>query len=284
MIRRGFLLVLAVVVGACSRQALPSRPTVLWFGGDVHFGVRAVNALVDLDLDGPLVVNLEGPIGTESRASTKDALFNPPDAAVLLRRAKVVAAGVDNNHSFDDGEMGAQRTRLELERAGVRALGSATLGGVKVVQIDLSRGVPEGLETRLRQERADIVLFHVLAPPLYLPEPELRTAVEMALRAGASAVLAHGSHSLAPVERRGNQVVAWGLGNLAFDCDCTAEDEGLLVRLEFDGHQLTTASVALVRAGLSGRRAALHDDALSWQLLESLGSTHLTRRGSLADF
>jgi len=84
---------------------MPEQPRVLWLGGDVHFGERGGAALEDLRLDGPLVVNLEGPISKQPRPSSAQALFNPPDAAARLKAANVIAAGIDNNHALDgDGE------------------------------------------------------------------------------------------------------------------------------------------------------------------------------------
>lgn len=79
-------------------------------------------------------------------------------------------------------------------------------------------------------------------------------------------------------------MVAWGLGNLVFDCDCTTEEDGLLVRLEIDDHRVTRASVAQVHAGLAGQTARQVDTPILWQMLEGLGSTPLSRRGALADF
>jgi hypothetical protein len=131
------------------------------------------------------------------------------------------------------------------------------------------------------------VLFHVLAPPLYTPDPPLTAAVEVAVQAGADAVLVHGSHAIGAVERRGTTLVAWGLGNLAFDCDCTSEDEGLLVRLEVGPTQVTRATAVPMRAGLLGakaRRAGPDEAKVDLDLLESLGSKLLARSATTADF
>lgn len=277
-VSRAWLLLLLV---GCTRASVPARPSVLWFGGDVHVGTAGVFALDELRLDGPLVVNLEGPLSPAPRPSTSTALFNSPETVAALRRAHVVAAGVDNNHALDDGAEGLERTRARLTEAGIAPLGAATVEGVRLLQVDLSNGLPAELEARLRAERPDVLLLHVLAPPLYFPEPELRTAAELAWRLGVPAVLAHGNHSIGPVERRGAQIVAWGLGNLVFDCDCTSEDEGLLVRLELDAHRLVRASVVPVRAGLHGDRARSSPDVRE---LEAIGSSPLTRKGELADF
>ncbi len=277
--------VVASCFGGCARHATPERPTVLWFGGDVHFGERGGAALESLALDGPLVVNLEGPISTQLRPSSANALVNPPDSATRLKSANVIAAGVDNNHAMDDGAVGLERTRSKLQQYDLAPLGSASVAGLALLQVDLSAGVPADLEARLTRLEPTIVLFHVLAPPLYLPEPSLRRAVELAVASGAQAVLAHGSHAIGAVERRGATVIAWGLGNLAFDCDCTSEDEGLLVRLELQNGRVLRATAVPLRAGLHGQQARLLDDATTdLSLLESLGSVLTNKTKTHADW
>jgi hypothetical protein len=279
------LLAVAFCLGGCARQSTPQRPTVLWFGGDVHFGEKGRAALEGLALDGPLVVNLEGPISNQPRASSASALFNPPDSATRLRSANVIAVGVDNNHAMDDGAAGLARTRAVLQANELAPLGSASIAGVTLLQIDLSAGVPADLAQRLGVLKPTIVLFHVLAPALYLPEPSLRRAVDLAVTSGAHAVLAHGSHAIGAVERRGATVIAWGLGNLAFDCECTNEDEGLLVRLELHGSNVTRATAVPVRAGLAGDHARMLDDATTnLSLLESLGSVLTDKTPTRADW
>lgn len=277
--------VVTLLVGGCARQAAPQRPTVLWFGGDVHFGERGGGALEGLALDGPLVVNLEGPIAPTPRPSSAQALFNPPDAAAHLKAANVIAAGVENNHAMDDGAEGLARTRAGLVSSDVAPLGSASVAGVTVLQVDLSGGVPPRLATQLAVVRPTVVLFHVLAPPLYLPDPSLRRAVDLAVASGAQAVLAHGSHAVGAVERRGETVIAWGLGNLAFDCDCTSEAEGLLVRLELEEGKVSRATAVPIRAGLRGQRATLPEaSTLELSLLESLGSVLSNKTKTRADW
>jgi hypothetical protein len=297
MTRRAVLLLAVAGLSSCAASAPTKGPrsAVLWFGGDVHLGQRGGDALGGLDLDGPLVINLEGPIGLAPGPSTAQRLVNPPDTAQRLVQARVLAAGVDNNHALDDGPQGLERTREALFTAKVVPLGLSVLSvagtPVTVVQVDLSKGVPPDLESRLTwavdAPGVAIVLFHVLAPPLYTPDPPLEAAVEVAVQAGADAVLVHGSHAVGAVERRGKTLVAWGLGNLAFDCECTTEDEGLLVRLEVGATQVTRATVVPIRAGLLGAKArcATSEEAKSdLDLLESLGSKPTARAATSADF
>ncbi|MCU0698784.1 MAG: CapA family protein [Myxococcaceae bacterium] len=281
---------------ACAATAPRPPPTaVLWVGGDVHLGQRGGAALDGLQLDGPLVINLEGPIALAPAPSSAEHLVNPPDTAAILARARVLAAGVDNNHALDEGPEGLERTRAALlaQRLVPLGLSVLTLSGVPVtlLQVDLSKGAPKDLESRLTWA-ADapgvaIVLFHVLAPPLYTPDPPLKAAVALAAEVGVDAVLVHGSHALGAIERKGNTLVAWGLGNVAFDCECSTEDEGLLVRLEVSGTRVEQVTVVPIRAGLLGsaaRRATPAEASLDLDLLESLGSKPVERGATQARY
>lgn len=114
----------------------------------------------------------------------------------------------------------------------------------------------------------------------------MEAAVEAALAAGATVVAAHGTHQLARVERRGRAVIAWGLGNLAFACACTDETDGLLLRVELDADGAALrAAVVPVDAGLRGEAVRpAREAALVFDLLESLGSSPLTRAKARASF
>jgi poly-gamma-glutamate synthesis protein (capsule biosynthesis protein) len=294
------LVALSTVGCVASRSAAPA---VLWLGGDVHLGAgdgRALAPVRAVTGGEPLVVNLEGPVGEGSEASSAERLVNGPAAVRALAEAGVVAVGVANNHAADLGRAGQDATVAALVREGLAPLGVADLRlqGVDfvLVSVDLSTETePASLEARLRAHRAEsprgaaavlVVTFHVTGPPSYLPTSALEAAVAAALSAGASVVVAHGTHALARVERRGRAVIAWGLGNLVFDCRCTAESDGLLVRVEVDGAgAVTRATVVPVDAGLHGAPLQPAADApLTLQLLESLGSSPLRRAGPRADF
>jgi poly-gamma-glutamate synthesis protein (capsule biosynthesis protein) len=160
------------------------------------------------------------------------------------------------------------------------------VGGLRfaVTAHDLTRGVPPSLESDLKaaRGRGDVLVatFHVTGPALYLPRPELRRAVELALAAGARVVAAHGTHAVGPVERRGGAVIAWGLGNVAFACDCTDEPDALLLRVRFEGENPAEAVLLPIDAGLNGGPARPSMDAAGvLQLLESIGSSPLRRDG-----
>jgi hypothetical protein len=159
---------------------------------------------------------------------------------------------------------------------------------VVITAHDLGGGVPAGLSSELADARAlgDALLstFHVTGPPSYLPRPELRAAVDIALAAGARVIAAHGTHALGPVERRGGAVIAWGLGNLLFACDCTDEVDGLILRVSIDRHEVR-ARIIPIDAGLRGGDARNgHNPSLILDLLDALGSSPLRREASAAFF
>lgn len=287
----------------CAHPAAAPRAT-LWIGGDVFLGTGGHGALASIPAivgGAPGIVNLEGPVG-DSRDTGGDPdrpirLTHAPKALAELRAAGVVAAGIANNHARDAGPGGAAATARALAAVGVHPAGDPagpatfTVGRLRVVVTahDLEAGVPATLRAELlaARRRGDVLVatFHVTGPPTYLPRPELLDAVAIALEAGAAVVAAHGTHELARVERRGRAVIAWGLGNLAFACACTDEQSGALLEVVLGPDGAGEASIIPVDAGLAGGSArAAADPALTFELLEALGTPRLQRLDGRASF
>ena len=283
-----------LVLCACSARPLSGAGAALWLGGDVHLGAggrEMLGSLPELTHGEPVVVNLEGPVGDGAEASSSRRLANGRGVPAALARAGVRIAGVENNHANDLGESGRRETLASLTAAGLAPAGvvHVVLGGqrVMVVAVDLTPGVPEDLPARLAHPADELLVatFHVTRPASYLAAPELEEAVEVALGAGARVIAAHGTHAVARVERRGSTIIAWGLGNLAFDCRCTDEGDGLLVRVELGHDGVTRATVVPVDSGLHGSPVRPAKNApLALDLLESLASTPLRRSADRADF
>ena len=79
-------------------------------------------------------------------------------------------------------------------------------------------------------------------------------------------------------------MIAWGLGNLLFDCSCTSERDGALLTVRVRGEELE-ATVIPIDAGLGDEPTQLsHDPALIFDLLEAIGSSPLARKGERAGF
>lgn len=228
-------------------------------------------------LPGVGVVNLEGPVATGGALSAGQ-LFNHPAVVDDLSARGVAIIGIANNHRSDRGPAGIATTRAAIVSAGAQVAdrdcaAQLTIAG-RVVQViagevdDLpAMRAALGASADLR-----IASLHVLAPPSYIPDPTTIQAVDALIAAGAEVVAVHGSHALAAVEWRQGALVAWGLGNLAFDCECTREDEALVLALQLDGDGLS-ARVIPIRAGLHGAAIAPHPDAAGiLTLLRGLGS------------
>ena len=243
------------------------------------------------------IINLEGPVTGALPKGPGLNLVNGPESIQELLSAGVKVAGIANNHAHDAGNGSEQNSGEALRKIGILPVGgpagpgSIVSGGLKfiVAAYDLTDDVPSGLEDQLREVKKQgkylIVSFHVTGPPSYLPRPELRRAVEIALKAGAQIVVAHGSHAIGPVERRGKVIIAWGLGNLVFACDCTKEEEGLLMRASIGREGVVLATIVPIRAGLLGEPAELSPDPNGvFDLLEAIGSTKLVRHGFEAEF
>jgi poly-gamma-glutamate capsule biosynthesis protein CapA/YwtB (metallophosphatase superfamily) len=297
-------LVAALTVGLTSACAHTSpaaaRRATLFIGGDVHLGTGGRGALAGIAAivrGVPGVVNLEGPIGDGASGGDPPRLTQAPGALAELAAAGIRVAGIANNHAGDAGPGGAAATARALAAVGVSAAGApagpaiVVFGGLRVVVTahDLAGGVPADLGRELDQarRRGDVLVatFHVTGPPSYLPAPELVRAVDVALAAGAAVVAAHGTHALARVERRGRAVIGWGLGNLAFSCDCTDEENGALLEVALTPDGVAAATVIPVDAGLAGAPArAAADPGFTFDLLGALGSSPLVRRGDRASF
>lgn len=79
----------------------------------------------------------------------------------------------------------------------------------------------------LRQSIADarsqadfvVVLVHAGTEYSHVPDATQRRIAETALAAGADAYIGHHAHVVQPIEQRGPQLIAWGLGNFIFDLD-----------------------------------------------------------------
>jgi poly-gamma-glutamate capsule biosynthesis protein CapA/YwtB (metallophosphatase superfamily) len=183
----------------------------------------------------------------------------PPRFADALRLGHVSVVSLANNHIMDYGAVGLADTIDALDAdgiahagAGPNALGArlpaivvanglrvAVLGyvatpdegggfsvrqwasGVDVPGVAI--GAPDAIAADVRAARAvaDFVVVAVHAGDEYrrAPNATQRALAEAALAAGADAYIGAHAHVPQPVEQRGSQLIAWGLGNFVFDLD-----------------------------------------------------------------
>ncbi len=296
-------MILVLMVGNSCQTVPPpvvSTPVDIWLGGDVHLGKGNTNVLAPLKSithNATGIINLEGAVAETSSLREGIVLLNAPHRLAILKEAGVAVAGVANNHAQDAGDQSLVHTVEQIRMAGLLPVGE--MAGTAVFERermrlvvsahDLTGGVPPRLAEELRRARAQgdilIATFHVTGPPSYLPSRELKQAVDIALSAGAQVIAAHGSHLPGPIERRGTVVILWGLGNLVFDCDCTAEKDALVARITFDQGQVIKAQVFPIEAGLNGAPARLSaNPAGMFELLTAIGSSPFQSDTDQADF
>lgn len=287
------LILICCALSSCRRAPTPARvrPTaVLWFGGDVHFGTNssalfARSRLADELASSYGFVNVEGAIVENAGPSSAERLVNDRRALESLRASGVHVASIANNHADDDGPGSRQRSASRVRLASMTPIGeqdepvvTEPTRGLRVAwaALDLRRGEPRSFRALFARMRAlapvRVLSVHVTAPPLYTPPPpELRAAVREAVDEGVSIVVAHGTHTVAPITREGQTLIAWGLGNLLFSCVCTRETEGLVLRATVDERGVISAEVAPLEAGLDGRPARFGgDEGASFALLRAL--------------
>jgi poly-gamma-glutamate synthesis protein (capsule biosynthesis protein) len=183
----------------------------------------------------------------------------PPQYATGLSAAGIDIVALANNHAMDYGAIGLQDTKVALDYAGVRHTGTGDQrrgffpnliqvngltvafiacvktpveGGGFAIEAWASDGLTSGLFvceatemgrqiTSARTDGADFIVVSIHAGDEYVNAPNAtqRALADAALAAGADLVLGHHAHVVQPVEQRGNQLIAWGLGNFIFDLD-----------------------------------------------------------------
>lgn len=223
------------------------------------------------------IANLEGPITTQTETRKRGPLGRvfafrfPPETAQVIREGGFQAISVSNNHAFDYGEQGFADTRDNLAKAGAQATG--VKGAIQYYDIGRRRyaviafGVysvfndlrsPEEVRVRIGQARAHadvvIVTFEggaegAHAAPLpgaretFLGEDrgDVRAFAQVAIAAGADAIVGHGPHVVRAAECIQGKPVFYSLGNFVSHGGLSARGlngAGALAQLAFDpdGH------------------------------------------------
>lgn len=231
---RAALLCLALVAGSgCLRPYVR-----IVAAGDVHLGPHGGDVLAPIahHLVGDVrFANLEGPL-VAGCTPTREQLCGEVERAGTLRRRFDVVSLV-NNHADDFGQAGHASTRRALATVGVVAAEGRTElrrrgQRITVLLRSLAPGepIPQDLIDEVRRT-GDIVLvsLHWGDTGVLWPTADARAGAHTLIEAGAIAVLGHGPHTVQPVELYRNGVIAYSLGNLAFDCECSTEKDAFVL-------------------------------------------------------
>ena len=183
----------------------------------------------------------------------------PPRFASGLRDAGFDVVSLANNHTLDFGALGLLDTVDALGLVGVRPVGAGAdaatayapaiveAGGLRVAFLGYVATPDEGGGFSIREwiagtgapgvafagedeiaagvaaarAQADFVVVMVHAGTEYVnvPDATQRRLAGAVLAAGADAYIGAHAHVVQPVEQRGGQLIAWGLGNFIFDLD-----------------------------------------------------------------
>ena len=203
--------------------------------------------------------NFEGALTDAGEPWPKAFNFRtPPQFASGLAAAGFDIVSLANNHAMDYGSQGLVDTAEALDGVGVQHAGSGhdsveawqaaviEANGLRTAFIACVLTPSEGsgftigtwsaslglglficspdeiaLAVAAIQQDADFVVVSIHAGDEYVNAPNAtqRELAEAALAAGADIVLGHHAHVVQPIEQRGNQLIAWGLGNFIFDLD-----------------------------------------------------------------
>lgn len=183
----------------------------------------------------------------------------PPELASGLREASFDVVSLANNHTMDYGVPGLEETLRTLDALGIAAPGAGsdaadacapaivTVDGLRVAFLayvatpdegggfsiqswaagpaapGLAIGTPDAIarDVAAARQTSDFVVVLVHAGDEYRTRPNATQVAlaEAALAAGADAYIGAHAHVVQPVEQRGDQLIAWGLGNFVFDLD-----------------------------------------------------------------
>ncbi|MDP2886421.1 MAG: CapA family protein [Ignavibacteria bacterium] len=231
--------------------------------GDVNLGRTVGQELVKGNLEFPfqlvkdtlsradvVFVNLESQL-SDQNGETQHPKYNviftgPPSGAKCLKEANVSVVSTANNHAFDYGMKALRETILNLQGAGVQAVGTSLdsvagsmpavveregfrigfLAYTQFVNINGSwRGriaLFDSLQARRDIEglrsKADllVVSYHGGAEYTDRPSAKLRREFQMFVEAGADLVVGHHPHYVQGIESYRGKLIFYSLGNFVF--------------------------------------------------------------------
>lgn len=197
-------------------------------GDDYGYPFRSV--LPWFEEDDLTVVNLEGPLTLSNTLIKKRFTFKgPPDFVNILTQGCVEAVTLANNHTMDYGRTGYQETLATLEEADVSYVepdcytliplnDSFTVGLYGCVFRYPTYEELERIFSEMQEQGADLIVFlpHWGVENTYEPTPQQVQTGHDAIDAGANMVCGAHPHVLQPMERYGDGIIFYSLGNFAF--------------------------------------------------------------------
>jgi Bacterial capsule synthesis protein PGA_cap len=235
--------------------------------------------------------NLECAVSTRGSPVPKEFNFrgHPTSLRAMARYAGFDVLNLANNHVGDYGTQALLDTVRLTRRYGMRAVGAGgslasaseprTISrlGLKIAFVGFSNilpascfasvdragtqpATPELIAAGVRKakRRADVVVatFHWGVERASVQDARQEAFAEIALRAGADAVIGAHPHVLQPIVRQRRRLVAYSLGNFVFGASSPETARTGILRLKLstrgvEGHRLVPATIQASRPGLT---------------------------------
>ena len=237
-------------VGDCTLGANPNHYNIGL--GFIHtigedYGHPFRNVIDYFENDEMTFINLEGALCDSGNPMVKRFVFRGPTSYInILTENSVEFASLANNHTMDYGQKGYHSTIDTLNAAGIPFVerdsstiittpNGLTIGiyGAVYYYLDVEDMTQE--ITQLRQQGADLVIFapHWGSEGSYRPTPEQQKVAKAAVEAGADLIWGSHPHVLQPMERMGESIVFYSLGNFSFGGNIYPQDyDSALIQLE----------------------------------------------------
>jgi hypothetical protein len=209
-------------------------------------GDLCVHSRIEIDASlGALVPNLEcAPLGGERVPEGKVFVEGYEQTLAALTQLRVAGVTIANNHIIDGGPDGLVRVLADLRKAGIPHAGhsgssinlttewgtfailsyvcsttvpdTADLASLGIGSLSLERIVGD-LRCARSAGRIPIVCLHWGQEEVSWPTSGQITLARAIVDGGAEAVIGHHQHVVLPWERYKQKVIAYGVGNFAFD-------------------------------------------------------------------
>ena len=186
-------------------------------------------------------VNLECALTDHTTPAEKEYRFRgPPAYGQILKEGGVDAVSLANNHSLDYGTAGLQETRQVLSDLSIAAGGDkeaflhTTDRGLKIgvyTAYHIGKAeVRQAIES-LRQQGAQVIIaaFHMGTEGSYTPTAWQKEICRYAAECGAQIVYNSHPHVLQPMERWGESVILYSMGNFCFGGNRNPSDKDTAV-------------------------------------------------------
>ena len=186
-------------------------------------------------------VNLECALTDHTTPAEKEYRFRgPPAYGQILKEGGVDAVSLANNHSLDYGTAGLQETRQVLSDLSIAAGGDkeaflhTTDRGLKIgvyTAYHIGKAeVRQAIES-LRQQGAQVIIaaFHMGTEGSYTPTACQKEISRYSAGCGAQIVYKSHPHVLQPMERWGESVILYSMGNFCFGGNRNPSDKDTAV-------------------------------------------------------